>query len=85
MQGRYDIEKLKADTQLALAEIQTKAQIVSEREARVAEVERDLHEQAHEVALTTMKAEHGEIAANNAAGRQAALQAQQPEQSEVTQ
>jgi hypothetical protein len=79
MDARFQMAKLEADTRIAIAEIQTKAQMTSEREARLTEVERDLHEQAHEVALTTMKAEHGEIAANNAAGRQAALQAQQPE------
>ena len=50
MQGRMEIEKIHADTQIAIAEINTKSQEVNQRIQWLQEVWTELHGSAHEAA-----------------------------------
>lgn len=70
--GQVDmaLEDKKLQTQIAVAEIGTKAQILSEREAALNELEAQLHTQAHELALQKDEQAH------NATMQQAQAQTQ---------
>jgi len=66
----FELQKIKIDASIAIAEIQTKAQIASEREAELAQTNRELHQAAHETALSAQ--EHGQTLEQSA--QTAALQ-----------
>lgn len=55
---RLAIEKLKIDAQLAIAEVNTKAQILNERVAFVEDVYKQLHGQAHEAGMQAADQAH---------------------------
>ncbi len=68
------------ETKLAVAEIQTKAQIATEREGMVRDLESQFHEQAHELAMQAHDQQHQQEMAQQAAQAQQALTAQQGQQ-----
>jgi portal protein len=71
-QGRLEIEKLKIDAQLAMAEINTKSQVLNERIQFVEDVWKQLHGQAHEVGMQAEQQAHERgIAAQQAQAAQA--------------
>jgi hypothetical protein len=78
---RLSMEKMKIDAQLAIAEVNTKAQLLSERAAFVEDLWKQLHSQAHEAGLQT--AEHGHEQEMGA--QQAAIAAAQPQQPQAAQ
>jgi len=55
MQGKLKIEQIHSDTQRAVAEINTKAQNLSERMAALEQLASDFHERAHETALSAQE------------------------------
>ena len=57
-QGRFEIEQLKAQTQIAVAEINTKSQIMSERLAAIQEEMKLLREQGHERGMQASEHAH---------------------------
>jgi len=63
------------ETKLAVAEITTKAQNISERVAAVEDLMKQFHEQAHELALAMQQHAHAKELAATAAATQAASQA----------
>jgi len=76
-QGRMDIEKIKIDAQMAIAEINTKSQDLSERLQFVKDVYLQLHDQAHQSATQAADQAHQRMTAE----QQAALAQQgQPAQ-----
>jgi hypothetical protein len=78
----FALQKLKIEADLAKAEVGTKAQVESERQATVKDVYLATHEAAHDVAKTGMEHEHEE----NMADKQAATaQAQQATQIQADQ
>lgn len=62
-QGKMAIEKLHADTQITIAEIQTKAQSGTERAQMFVEVWKELHGDAHEVATQAAAQQHDQTMA----------------------
>ena len=74
------LEDKKLQTQLAVAEVETKAQNQSERIAAVEELVRQLHSQAHESAMAAQQAAHGQAAQEQQGQQQQDLAAQQGEQ-----
>lgn len=90
------LEDKKLQTQLAVAEVQTKAQNQSERIAAVEELVRQLHGQAHDSAMAAQQAGHDQAAAQQQvqnqsqladqnAGNQSAQSAQDAQQSQDAQ
>lgn len=84
IEGHFKVwaEQIKSETAKAVAEINTKAQVLSERLAAIEDLNAQLHGQAHDVALSAQ--EHGQaqdMAAQNAAAAQ--QQQQQPNQPQV--
>jgi hypothetical protein len=57
-QSDMALEDKKLQTQIAVAEIQTKAQILTEREQALAKLEAQFHDQAHDVAKQTHEHTH---------------------------
>ena len=57
-QADMALEDKKLQTQIAVAEIETKAQILSEREAALRDLESQWHSQAHDVATQAMEQQH---------------------------
>ena len=47
-QGRLEVERVKADTQIAVAQINTQAQVLGQRIEAIHELTKDLHKTAHE-------------------------------------
>lgn len=76
-QADMDLEDKKLEAQLAVAEIETKAQNVQERLAFVEDMIKQLHSQAHESAMAAQNAAHSQIAQQAAAEQQQAQMAQQ--------
>jgi Phage P22-like portal protein len=77
IQGNLAAQKMENDLKIAIAEIQTKAQIASERQAFVGEFEQQMHSQAHDVALAAQQ--------HSQAQDLAAQQAQAAQQQQSTQ
>lgn len=86
-QGKFAIEKMKeefafegkkldADTKKYIANVSTKAQILSEREGALNELERDLHESAHDAATQASDQAHERDMAASAQAHQADMAAQ---------
>jgi len=55
MEGKLQVEKIHSDTQKAVAEINTKAQILSERIAALEQLQADFHQMAHERAMSAQE------------------------------
>ena len=55
MDSKLQIEKIHSDTQKAVAEINTKAQSLSERLAALEDLQKDFHQMAHERALSAQE------------------------------
>jgi hypothetical protein len=75
-QADMALEDKKLQTQIAVAEIETKAQILSEREAALRDLEAQFHDQAHDVAMQHVGAQQAQQATAQQAGHQQDLQAQ---------
>jgi hypothetical protein len=65
VQGRLEGEKLRAETQLAVAEINTKAQQLSERLTFVGDMLKQFHAQAHEAGLDAQQQSHEQTMQEN--------------------
>lgn len=76
-QADMALEDKKLQTQLAIAEISTKAQILGEREAMVNDLEQQFHSQAHDVAMQAHQQQHQQQMAQQQAAQQAQLVDQQ--------
>ena len=79
-QGRFEVEQLKAQTQIAVAEINTKSQILSERLQAIQEEMKLLREAAHDRGSQAAQHAHEvrmQEDKHRAAAEQAALKAQQ--------
>lgn len=74
------LEDKKLQTQIAIAEIETKAQILSEREAALRDLEAQFHSQAHAVALQAQGAQHAQMAQAQQAANAQDIQQQQAAQ-----
>jgi hypothetical protein len=79
-QADMALEDKKLLTQVTIAEINTKAQIVSDREADRRALEAQFHEQAHDVAMQAQGAIHAQAAQAQAADAQSQQSAQDAEQ-----
>jgi Phage P22-like portal protein len=79
-QADMELEDKKLLAQLAVAEISTKAQIATERQGAVNDLEAQLHEQAHELALQKDDQAHAQDMAQQQAEQAQQMQAQQAEQ-----
>ena len=55
MDGKLQIEKIHSDTQKAVAEITTKAQLLNERIKALEDLQADFHQMAHETALSAQE------------------------------
>jgi hypothetical protein len=75
-QADMALEDKKLQTQIAVAEIETKAQILSEREAALRDLEAQFHDQAHDLAMQHVGAQQAQQATAQQAGHQQDLQAQ---------
>lgn len=75
-QGDMALEEKKLQTQLAVAEVETKAQNISERMAAVEELTRQLHDQAHEVAMAAQAHQQAQQINAQQGAQQSDLQAQ---------
>ena len=86
-QARMAIEKMKIEAQLAVAEINTKSQLLSERLEYVTDIWKQLHGQAHEVGMQAVEQAHSQQQAQQAQDQQAqqAAQQQPPSQPQVQQ
>jgi hypothetical protein len=76
-QADMALEDKKLQTQIAVAEIETKAQILSEREAALRDLEAQFHDQAHDLAMSHVGAQQAQQATAQQAGHQQDLQSQQ--------
>lgn len=76
---KLQLEKMRLEVQLAVAEVNTKAQILSEREQQIADIWAQLHGQAHDAAMQAQDQAH-EAQQSEADRQAAALQAQQQAQ-----
>jgi hypothetical protein len=76
MDGKLQIEKIHSDTQKAVAEINTKAQLLNERIKALEDLQADFHQMAHDTALSAQ--EHQQTLQQ---GQQAAALAPQPDSS----
>jgi hypothetical protein len=79
------LEDKKLLTQIAVAEIETKAQILSEREAAVNALESQLHDQAHGLALAQQQHANAQQIAQMQAQNQSAQSAQDAAQQQDAQ
>lgn len=70
------LEKMKLENALAIAEVSTKAQNISERMAAVEDMMKQFHAQAHESAMAAQQAAHDQAAAQLQAQNQSAQSAQ---------
>lgn len=77
LQADMQLEDKKLLAQLAVAEINTKAQILGEREGMVNELESQFHDQAHDIALQKDQQAHEKQIAAQQAQQQAQLADQQ--------
>ena len=75
-QADMALEDKKLLTQITIAEINTKAQIVSDREADRSKLEAQFHDQAHDVAMAHVQAQQAQQAQAQQAGHQQDLAAQ---------
>ena len=71
------LEDKKLETQIAVAEINTKAQNTQERLAFVEDMIKQLHSQAHDSAMAAQQAAHGQVDNDQQAANQSDLAAQQ--------
>lgn len=78
-QGDMELEKLKLENDLAKAEIATKAQSTEERLRFVEDMYKQLHDQAHDIAKTSLAQLHTQDNADQQAQIQQEQMAQQPE------
>lgn len=74
-QFAFEAKKLDADTKKYIANVQTKAQILSEREDALNQLDRDLHESAHDTAKQASEQTHQKEMATAAQANQQALAA----------
>jgi hypothetical protein len=79
-QADMELEDKKLLAQLAVAEISTKAQIATERQGAVNDLEAQLHEQAHELGMQKDEQAHAQDMAQQQAEQAQQMQAQQAEQ-----
>jgi hypothetical protein len=79
-QADMELEDKKLLAQLAVAEISTKAQIATERQGAVNDLEAQLHEQAHELALQKDDQAHAQQMAQQQAEQAAAQQEAEAQQ-----
>lgn len=80
LQADMTMEEKRIQGQITVAEISTKAQILSEREAAVNELEAQLHDQAHDVAMAAQQHQQAQQMADQQAQNQSQLTAQQGSQ-----
>lgn len=85
LQADLALEDKKLLTQIAVAEIETKAQILSEREAAVNALESQLHDQAHGLALAQQQHANAQQIAQMQAQNQSAQSAQDAAQQQDAQ
>lgn len=78
-QGDMELEKLKLDSSITVAEINTKAQILSERIEFVHDMIAQLHSQAHESAIIDQQADNQQQLTEQQGQQQSDLQSQQQE------
>jgi hypothetical protein len=76
-QGDMALEEKKLQAQLAVAEVETKAQNINERMAAVEELTRQLHDQAHDVAMQAQAHQQAQQQMAQQGAQQQDLQAQQ--------
>jgi len=76
-QADMQLEKLKLENQLAVAEINTKAQSALQRQQFIEDLWNQFHGNAHEAGLAAQQAAHGQVSTAQQAGHQRDLQAQQ--------
>lgn len=76
-QNDMALEDKKLETQLAVAEINTKAQNINERVSFVEDMVKQLHAQAHESAMAAQQAAHGQVSMDQQGQQQSDLAAQQ--------
>jgi hypothetical protein len=79
-QAKLEIEKMKIEAQLAVAEVNTKAQNLNERLMFVEDLAKQFHAQAHDRAMQAEQAQQQSQLADQQAGNQSDLAAQQGEQ-----
>lgn len=77
-QMQIDADAKKMETQLAVAEINTKAQAESERKQLLADLWAQFHDQAHEMAMQAAQAVHAQQAATQQAASEPEQDQQQP-------
>jgi hypothetical protein len=79
LQHQFDMSEADKDREvkLAVAEIGTKAQIQTEREGMVNDLESQFHQQAHEVALQSVQQDHAQQMQEQGAQQQQEAQVQQ--------
>ena len=75
-QGKFAVEKLHSETQITIAEIQTKAQNAMERAQMYTDIWKELHGSAHEIGMQKDQQAHEQ----DLAAQQAEQQSQQQEQ-----
>jgi portal protein len=86
MNAKIQIEKIHSDTQIAVAEINTKAQQVSERIKALEDLMADFHSQAHDVGMQAQEQAHERQMAQMAAQQaqqQQAMKGQQEQQAQA--
>lgn len=81
-QADMDLEDKKLATSIAVAEINTKAQILGEREAALRDLEAQLHSQAHDLALQQQQHANAQDMAAQQFHQQQEMHAQQPDQTQ---
>ena len=84
-QSDVELEKLKLENSLTVAEVNTKAQNVSERLAFVEDMMKQFHNQAHDVAMQAHQQQHDAAMGQQQAQNQAALSDQQAQQQQAAQ
>lgn len=84
-QADLALEDKKLLAQITVAEISTKAQILSEREAALRELEAQFHDQAHDVAMSAQDHQQAQDLAAQQAAHQQDAQAQAAEQQPAAQ
>jgi Phage P22-like portal protein len=81
-QMQIDADQKKGEVQIAVAEIQTKAQSLEERMQFVEDLAKQFHAQAHDVALEATKAKNAQVLAQQQAINTAAQSAQDQQQTQ---
>lgn len=78
-QARMAIERMKIEAQLAVAEIQTKSQMLSERASFINDLYSQLHQQAHEAQQATQQQQHEAMLQGMDQAHEAGMAASQPQ------